>query len=161
LAAPRIVRLPAIVLPAARAMNWAVSPPARRIMGRKRATNGTLEMNWLVTTLVQRIAGIEENAGPPMNAWNNPVCQTLSMSTNMAAKKTRVGQSILLISTIRDCARRRIGAAAQTAITGSDMSIFAPATDAMTFAPARMRRMATEHFARGIRSFLPVFGIWT
>ena len=38
-------------------MSRAVPPPACRMSGWKRATKGTFEMNWLMMTLVPRIAG--------------------------------------------------------------------------------------------------------
>src|SRR5512137_169417 len=119
LAAPRIVRLPAMVLPAAIAMSCAVVPPACRIIGWKRATKGTFEMNWLMMTLVVRITGTDEMLLPSINVWKNPVCQTLSMRMNIAAKKTRVGQSMARRRENRRFEKRRTGAAAQTAIRGS------------------------------------------
>ena len=94
LAAPRIVRLPASVLPAASAMSCTVVPPACWITGWKRATKGTFEMNWLMMTLVPRMTGTEEILLLVTNVWKNPVCQTVSIKTNIAAKKTSVGQSM-------------------------------------------------------------------
>ena len=48
-------RFPAMVLPAARAMRASVL--GWTSMGWKRATRGTLETSWLMTTLKARMAG--------------------------------------------------------------------------------------------------------
>jgi hypothetical protein len=60
LAAPIIVRLPAIVDPAAKASIAAGERDAEVITGSNNAMNGTLEMNCEITTLNRMIIGIED-----------------------------------------------------------------------------------------------------
>lgn len=91
LAAPRIERLPAMVLPAASASNPPVSTEAWDRIGKYRATSGTLEMNWLRMTLTLKTMEIETIlcCVSVRKPWKNPEFHTLSMSMNIAAKKPR------------------------------------------------------------------------
>lgn len=95
LAAPRMVRLPATVLPAARAMKLLIDALEWLIIGKNRATKGTFEISWLTMILVVNIAGMSVRF--PSNSlrryWKKPVSQTLLIKTNIAAKNTIVFQS--------------------------------------------------------------------
>jgi len=47
-------------------------------------------MNWLRITLIVRTIGIDVILNPFIIDWKNPVSQTLSIKTNMAAKNISV-----------------------------------------------------------------------
>ena len=105
-------------------------------------------MNWLMMMLVPRMTGTDEMLLPLTNDWKNPVCQTLSMRTNIAAKKTSVGQSMARRMANRRGEKRRTGAAAQSAIRGSVTGIVVPASDETIFTAASTKMIASEHFVR-------------
>jgi len=118
LAAPNIERLPAIVLPAASAMSPCVVTPKFVRTSKYRATRGTLEINWLNTTLTPIITGTEFKFKfrPFIRDWNIPEFQTLSMRMNMEAKKISVNQSTFFITLNRFGLARIIGRAPARAI---------------------------------------------
>ncbi len=105
-----------MVLPAANAMRSLAEGFSRS--GWKRATNGTLEMTWLKRTLRARIEGIEVKLTefPGKSAWTTPDLQTLSIRTNMEAKKIRVLQSMRFRTSNLLSLKRMIGRAERTAI---------------------------------------------
>jgi len=59
LAAPKMKRFPAIVLPAAKAIISFAEAPARFSMGKYNATKGTFEISWLRRTLITCIITTE------------------------------------------------------------------------------------------------------
>jgi hypothetical protein len=65
-------------------------------MGKYNATSGTLEMSWLRKILIIKITPTEVRFSFKLliTDWKKPESQTLSIRTNMAAKKIRVYQSI-------------------------------------------------------------------
>ena len=70
-------------------------------------------MNWLKTTLTTRIIMIEVRGtwSAARADWKNPDCHTLCIRTNMAAKKTKVVQSIFLIRVMRRGLNSKSGSA--------------------------------------------------
>ena len=99
LAAPMMVRLPAMVLPAASASSSLVEAPSCISIGRYRATSGTFDISWLRRILIARITLLDVRFKwlEFMIDWKKPESQTLSIRMNMAAKKISVYQSIFLI----------------------------------------------------------------
>ena len=73
LAAPRIVKLPASVLPATSAIVSDTDIPACCSRGLNSATNGTLEMNWLIIRLVENRRNTDDAAAAGTAAWKNPL----------------------------------------------------------------------------------------
>ena len=96
--------------------------------GRKSATKGTFETNWLTVIPKPYITDAEVKSDPASAVprfrmtWINPLSHALRMRTNMAAKKIIVPQSIPLTISKRRLENRMTGSAAATAIIGSWMS---------------------------------------
>ena len=87
------------------------------INGWKRATKGTFEINWLITTLTTMMTGTEVTVWISITDWKNPVSKTLCINTKRAAKKIRVYQSTFRISSPLLGLRSSIGMAPASAIT--------------------------------------------
>ncbi len=148
LAAPRIVRFPAIVAPADNARrNW-VPDPAWINTGWKSATNGTFEINWLMTTAAVMIAGTLESAWESTKDWINPVEKTLAIRTNIAAKNTSVRQSIARRIFCLFGEKSGIGAAPMTAIAVRGSPIPGKTNVVTMVSPTRAIIMISEIFER-------------
>jgi len=113
-----------MVLPAARAIISVAPPPASSSRGMYRATNGTLDTNWLSTTLTPRTMGRDVSpVTPPSSSWKKPAFHTAAMSTNMEAKNTRVDQSTFLTTSARREENSTMGAAPARAMYVRRMSM--------------------------------------
>jgi len=152
LAAPRIVKLPAIVLPAARAIRErrACLLSDKR---QKRATNGTFETNWLRTTLVPSNRGKDVTAPKSIADWKKPLLYTLCINTNIAAKNARVGQSMARTIAKRCREKRTIGIAAANAM--SDRGTRVEPVSILTPTRARIVARDTRETAASLSSLIP------
>lgn len=107
-AAPRRVRLPASVLPAASESHWIGVAAALLKMGSIRETKGTFDVIWLTKRLNPKIENTEEL--PPADRVglktetresSRPLLATVFITMNMEAKKIKVPQSTSFIACLR------------------------------------------------------------